>query len=118
MGGRGLKGMLAKSRRVRDDATGEASPIREASDAVLSKIKSRIGSIDDDEPHDGKLSKLLTKRKERKRQKEMDSDGYRGRPGERNTPTSATMGTSGSLGNLSGQEEESSLLTSESEEET
>lgn len=118
---RGLKSMLSKSRRSRDESTilanDRGSPVRESGDSVLSKLKARMGSTEDDDLSENKVAKLipgLGKRKEKKRRKAQEVTGsleeLRGRSGKASTASS--FGNSESLSTL-----DESLMTSESEEE-
>ena len=123
---RGLKNILSKTKRNKDgsDASGldPGSLVRNSSDTVLGKIKARISTVDEEEGSDNRISKLvpaLGKRRDKRRRKALKSteestDEPRGRSGKGSTSNS--LGTSDSLGTLT--DERSSLLTSDSEEET
>ena len=122
---RGIKGILTKPKSSRETSTAPApenSPRRDSEDSLITKIKSRIGSVDEDEASEGKISKLLpghNKRKEKRRRKAQDiaaadsTEDLRGRSTRKNPPSNLSASESLSTPN----DEHSSLMTSESEEE-
>ena len=117
--------MLPKSKRNKDgpESSGPepGSPARNSSDTVLGKIKARIGTVDEEEISDSRISKFvpaLGKRRDKKRHRarkstEDNTEEFHGRTGKGSTSNS--LGTSESLSTLN--DERSSLLTSDSEEE-
>jgi hypothetical protein len=122
---RGFKHVLTMKRGSRDDnssiASDTKSPIRNSTDSVGSKIISRITNNDDEELSDGKKPKKLipglAKLKDRKRRKSQAKakeslEELRGRNGIPKTPSSLNLSPSSTTLN----DEHSSLLTSDSEE--
>lgn len=122
---RGLKSVLSIKRGSKDDSASftneQKTPLRESADATFGKFKSFISSADDGELSDGKRpSKLLpglAKLKDRKRRKSQAKaesvEDLRERNGTPKTPNS--LGLSPSCSTL--DDEQNSLVTSDSEEE-
>ena len=122
---RGLRSVLSIKRGSKDDSTPftneQRTPVRDSADAAIGKLKSFIGGTDDGELSDGRRSSSLipglAKLKDRKRRKSQikaeSNEDLRGRNGIPKTPNS--LGLSPSCSTLN--DEQNSLMTSDSEEE-
>ena len=124
---RSLKSLLSKKKRgSRDDAvsafdTNIHSPLRQSTESVVGKVGNRGDGLDDDGLGDSKISKFipaLGKRREKKRRKSRPQIGESAEDlGGTNgiLKSSDSLGLSRSASTLN--DERSSLLTSDSEDE-
>lgn len=121
---RGLKNILSKKKQSsREDAISildSNSPSRESTDSAIAKARSRNDSTDNGDLNDGRISKFIPgigRRKEKRRRKSQLREGdsvedFRDRDGA--PKSSNSLGVSPSASTLN--EEHSSLLTSDSDE--